>query len=361
MTPDVHTETAPTEIASVDPIVTANIYCSRRLDDLVKGAIVPFGNEVDDDAKAAGCRLWLMRYAKRGEHLKVRIHGPRAYKDRLGAALEGAVASYFDASAGTVGEWLSNPAIPPIDAEDESQEDHEDRSLLLTNYRRSPVCLGEPTFCDDDRHVGLFCQAMAAQADLLLDRLAPYSGDATFSQRRQNLLIQQIISGLGAVGFDDAELTDYVRYHRGWLTRSLVSKGDARSTSEQSVAAFYRGKLGRMGRAIDGLGRLLAARQVTGESGDPLMDRWRRAMAELFDHVKAYRGNPSYDFDPYTDDHAFLPIYKVLHLGANQLGLRISGEVFVYYLLGAAVGVDESPGDAASDRPAAAAEQGASA
>ena len=338
-------------IADADPIVTANIYCSRRLDDLMKAAIVPFWSQVSAEFEDAGCRLWLMRYAKRGEHLKVRIHAPEALKDRLVTALKACVESYFQSTAGSSGEWLSNPAVPPIDIEDQSPEDQEDRSFLLTTYRRSPVCFGEPTFCADDRHVALFCRAMAAQAELLLSRLAPHADDSTFGQRRQNLLIQQVIAALAAVGFDDGKITDYVKYHRGWLTRSLVSKGDARSTTEESVAGFYSGKLDRMGPAIEGLTRLLAARHQAQESRDPLMDRWRDAVSDLFGHVEAYRGDPRYDFDPYTDDHAFLPIYKVLHLGANQLGLRISGEAFVYYLLAAACGVDDQD---SSDTPGAA-------
>ncbi|MEM6453510.1 MAG: lantibiotic dehydratase C-terminal domain-containing protein [Acidobacteriota bacterium] len=332
-------------ITDVDPLLTANIYCSRRLDELVKGAIVPFWAGIDAEAKAAGCRLWLMRYAKRGEHLKVRIHGPEAFKEHLKTSLEAAVARHFDASKDDIGEWVSNPGVPPIDVEDQPAEDHEDRTLLFTTYQRSPVCFGEPTFCADERHVGLYCQAMAAQTELLLDRSAPYAGHPDFSQRRQNLLIQQVIAALAAIDFDDAEIRAYLRHHRGWLTRSMVARGDARTTSEQSVAAFFGNKIQRMGRAVEGLAQLFANREQLLASADPHMARWRETVGAYFDHVKTYRGDPRYDFDPYTDDHAFLPLYKILHIGSNQLGFRISGEAFVYYLLAAAARADEEQPD----------------
>jgi hypothetical protein len=54
---------------------------------------------------------------------------------------------------------------------------------------------------------------------------------------------------------------------------------------------------------------------------------------EFFEHVKGYRGRPEYDRDPYTDDHSFLPLFKVFHACANQIGLRISNEAYLHHLL----------------------------
>ena len=57
------------------------------------------------------------------------------------------------------------------------------------------------------------------------------------------------------------------------------------------------------------------------------------AVQAFFAHVKGYRGRPEYARDPYTDDHTFLPLFKVFHACANQLGLRISNEALVYRFL----------------------------
>jgi hypothetical protein len=81
-------------------------------------------------------------------------------------------------------------------------------------------------------------------------------------------------------------------------------------------------------------GQRTAAREG-GDAEGPLA-AWGAAMRDFFEYIKGYRNRPEYDRDPYTDEYTFLPLFKVFHACANQLGFRISHETYLHHLLLAA-------------------------
>ena len=134
-----HTFAVQQSVTHSDPILCANIYASGLLDDLLASTIAPLWHEA---RQSLGDRfgLWLVRYSRGGEHLKVRLHGDvhdaplirQIFADRINSYL-GRVRLLPDASP-----RVSAANVPAIDPEDESGADCRDRSFIWTTYRRSP-------------------------------------------------------------------------------------------------------------------------------------------------------------------------------------------------------------------------------
>jgi hypothetical protein len=318
-----------------DPILTASIYCSRYVDDVLRDAIAPFRAAMRDEAGGHDL-LWFFRYGKRGEHVKLRLHAPESRRDTLRARLEHGVSRFLAAIADAPppAKRLSKSGLPPVDVEDALDEDHPDRSLLWTTYRRSPVIVGDPVYTRDDRHMALFARAVSASADFLLDEVLPVSRAPAYLQHRQNSLLKLVIAGMAATDLAGARWPVYFAYHHDWLLRHLVTQSPL-GVDGAAITAEIDGHLDRMRGAVPGLARIVAAQhgEVDGSAEFGPLGAWRAAVQEFFAYVKGYRGRPEYDRDPYTDDHSFLPLFKVFHACANQLGFRISHEALVYRLL----------------------------
>jgi hypothetical protein len=318
-----------------DPIVTANVYCSRHIDDLLRDAVAPFRSAMHDELSDDGF-LWFYRYGKRGEHLKLRLHAPESRREALRASLEQTIARFLEviADAPPV-ERISKSSLPPVDVEDAVDEDCPDRSMLWTRYQRSPVTVGDPIYVRDDRHMELFTRAAAASADFLLSEVLPASRDPKYLQRRQSSFLKLIIAGIATTDLAAAAWPVYFTYHRDWLIRHLVSQSPL-GVDAAVLHAEIDGHLEKVRGALPALARIMDAQRAEvrdgGAPSGPLA-AWTAAVREFFEYVAGYRGRPEYNRDPYTDDHAFLPLFKLFHLCANQTGLRISNEAYLHHLL----------------------------
>jgi hypothetical protein len=316
-----------------DPAVTASIYCNRQLDRLLHAVIAPFWREVR--SRHPDVWIWFFRYGRGGEHLKLRIHGPAAVGDIVRALLERHLEPFFanPVSDPPDGVWISKSALPPLDLEDETEDDYPNKSLLWTHYRRRPEPFGCELYTRDDTHLELFVRTQAAAAEVLLERLAPEVDGPRFAQVRQNLFIKLLVLGLAATDFDAAQWAAYHAYHREWLIQTLVRIPG--TISRQAILEELETRLGA-GRA----GALaLASRIEAGVAAErppaspDAFGSWSRAMTDFFGHVRAYRGRPEYDQDPFTRDFAYLPLHKVFNGVANQFGYRLSHEAYVHHLL----------------------------
>ena len=321
-----------------DPVVTANIYCSRYINDLLRAAVAPFRSVMHDETDGHGF-LWFFRYGKRGEHLKLRLHAPEPHRAALQARLEHTISQFLETiSQVAPGDRLSKSALPPLDVEDEPDEDYPDRAMLWTRYRRSPVVVGDPIYTQDDHHMARFTRAAAASADFLLREVLPASQEATYLQRRQSSFLKLIIAGMAATDFAAATWPVYFTYHHDWLVRHLVAHSPL-AMDAAVLAAEIDGHLAKARAAVPALARVMAAQRAErrdGHSPSGPLGAWSDAVRSFFEYVQGYRGRPEYNRDPYTDDHTFLPLFKVFHACANQLGLRISNEAYLYRLLGEA-------------------------
>lgn len=325
----------PPAPAMADPIVTANVYCSRHIDDLLRDAVAPFRSAMHDELHGDGL-LWFYRYGKRGEHLKLRLHAPEHRREALRASLEQTLSRFLDAIADAPPvERISKSALPPVDVEDAVDEDCPDRSMLWTHYQRSPVVVGDPIYTRDDRHMALFTRAAAACSDFLLGEVLPGSRESTYLQRRQNSFLKLIIAAMAVTDFAAATWPVYFTYHRDWLIRHLVTQSPL-GVDAAVLHAEIDGHLAKVRSTLPVLARIMdAQRAEVHEGGAPSgpLARWTAAVREFFEYVTGYRGRPEYNRDPYTDDHAFLPLFKLFHLCANQTGFRISNEAYLHHLL----------------------------
>lgn len=336
-----------------DPVLSANVYCNRRLDVLMRDAIAPFRRELS--ARCADSRVALFRYGKGGEHLKVWIYGPESLRETAGRLLESSCAGFLASALADPlpgDPWISKSGLPPIDDQDEAEGDHPAKTLIFSRYRRSPVVLGCDLFAADATHVRLFAATQGAAAHLILERLAPHADTPGFFKARQALLLNTMVAAFSALRFPPDQLAAYLTYHRDWMIRTVSRIAGPGKTPATIVADFEQRAMAQP-EAVIGLAAHLAAAGA-GEmlADDPLLLAWRDAVGSFFAHVAGYRGRPEYDQDPFTADFAFLPLFKVLHGAGNQLGFRLSHEGFLHHLLLAAGREASSPSLAL--RPAAA-------
>ena len=339
---------APERLRPADPVLTANIYCNRRLNQLMQAAVAPFFRQLEEEFP--GAEINLFRYGKCGEHLKVWIFGDDSLRDRARLLLESHTAPFLasaDADPRPEDPWISKSGLPPVDEEDESGEDYPNKTLVFSRYRRSPVLHGSGAYLGDDRHVRLFVATQAAGARLTLEKLAPQAGAESFFKHRQSLFLKVLIAGLSGLDFDRAGWMEFLGYHRDWLIRTVARFADPGNTPETILEDFET-----RAAALAGTIPALSAHVEYGSRGeildrDPLLLAWRDSVARFFDHVKTYRGRPEYDQDCFTRDFAFLPLFKVFHGVANQFGYRLSHEAYVFHLLLAAARHGLEPGLAA--------------
>jgi hypothetical protein len=323
-----------------DPAVTASIYCSGRLDSVLFHAVAPFWRELRSRDPKRLCFLWLMRYNKGGEHLKVRVHGPKSWRSVLRELLEEKVTA-FQAS---LPEPVDRPrAVPPerapaVDAEDDpAWGGHPDRTLLWTTYRRSAVSLGGQPFLSDDRYAALLTRSLAAGCERIL-ALKPGARGSLAPPVRRRALLTALIAGLAALGFDTGKRASYLAYHRDWLLRFELPMADRCETG--AVERFLPGldgQVARMGKSLLSLRGVAEA--VWGGStgarspGDDPDAGWRRSLADLLDYIAPFCLDPDYRLDPFASDPVFAPVFKVFHGFANQLGLKRMDEAFAHHVL----------------------------
>ncbi|HEY3571443.1 MAG TPA: lantibiotic dehydratase C-terminal domain-containing protein [Thermoanaerobaculia bacterium] len=326
-----------------DPVVTANLYCDRRLDEVVHGALAPLRRAMAAEDPEDLWRLWFVRYPKRGEHLKVRLHGPEEAALRLRQLLSEAAEACFAALPPADGgePRQDGKEVLPIDLEDEEEGLHPDRVLLWTHYRRSHVSLGGKPLLDDDGYADRMTTCLARAAELTLDALRPDAEGRFASRQRQTTLLRLLIGGLAALGFGTEKSRAYLAYHRDWLLRFTASRANLGSQKIQQTLAQFDQRVDQMGGGIDpirglALGTWSDARRDSLDGGD---GGWWRALRELQSYLDPFRGNADYQLDPFATDVVFSPVFKVFHGGANQLGLNMLNEAFVHHLLWRAAAV----------------------
>lgn len=321
-----------------DPISTANLYAEGHLDAAfveVAGTALDRLREVDPRAF-----VWTMRYAKRGEHLKLRVHGPASLADAAGTTL-----------AEIAEDWLSSlpPADPeaprkslpyaaPIDEEDAIEEDAPDRAFVSTRYSRHPVSLGARF--EDDAHVARLVESFGAAAAFVLQ--AARAEDGRLEHReKQRLYLRLLTVGLAGLDSLDSRL-DYLAYHRDWILRSRlrhagierVEKGEAFLGRFDTVAA----SLG------EGLDRLRESADLFWGFGDsagagPAEIAFHASVARLLDELP----DTGPRADPFAGDPRFPVLFKVFHGLANQLGLDRLNEALPHHLLCRAVASEVPP------------------
>lgn len=315
--------------------MTANLYCEGLQDAALHGALALFEARLRaGDPDRAGF-LWIVRYPRNGEHLKVRVHASAEQEPCLRERLREAVDAWLATLPPVDPERPRKdaPGLPAIDPEDEVTTPWPDRTLLWTRYRRSHISLGGGPFLADDGYVARLTSCLGTGCTIVLDALVPDSAGRISDSLRQTTLLRLLIGGLAVVGLGEEERAAYLAYHRDWLVRfSLKGGGDAERTRE--LLARFDQRAEQMGAS---LGALRDAAQNAREDawGEPRDrgDRWQQTLAELAGYAARFRGNPGYRLDPFSENPVFTPLFKVFHGMANQLGLGMLPEALTHHLL----------------------------
>jgi hypothetical protein len=317
-----------------DPRLTANLYCSGLLDRAIHDVVAPFWRELGQDDPDELSYVWVMRYGKGGEHLKVRFHGPEELEPLARRRLSELAGSFLAALPEPTGPPLKPGWVgaPPIDDLDNTATDHPDRTFQWTTYGRSHVSLGGKPFLLDDQYRTLMTRCLAQGCEMVLALEVDPQG--VFPHRlRQSTLLKALIAGLGALGFSPEARAEYLAYHRDWLLRFMLPK-DRRSEVEptQQILQLFQQRLGGMAGSIPTL-RQAAMAQWNPAGREPSRSAWGRSLSSLLEYIRPFCSDPDYQLDPFATDPAFSPVFKVFHGLANQLGLNLVDEGFAHHLL----------------------------
>src|SRR5215203_852552 len=128
-------------IPTLLPAISASIYCHEFVVGLLREVIVPFWK--DTRTALPQSSLWLIRYARGGRHLKLRLHVHAGEHAACAARLQDAVETFFAGlPAPSERERDTAAHLPPIDPEDDADELRPDRRLIWTRYRHLPELIG---------------------------------------------------------------------------------------------------------------------------------------------------------------------------------------------------------------------------
>jgi hypothetical protein len=316
-----------------DPLVSGNLYCSHELDSALLRLAVPLRRRLRE-AAGDGVGIWVVRYAKRGEHLKVRIHGPREIEEPAREILRRTAEELLGALGPPRDEPRKvRPDAIAIDQEDRSPDEAPDRSFVFTHYGRSHVSLGGEPWLQDDEYRALMTTCLARACDLLLDVLEPRleSGEIPTHGQRQKLLLKALLSGIAALRFPRKKAEAYLAYHRDWLIRFPLRAGGDEQRAADALAHLDQ-RTRNATTTVAALGRATAAWTGTPPAAAGA-EPWPQALADLMDYLARFRDDPEYRLDPFAEDAVFSPLFKVFHGLANQLGLRMLDEAYAHHLL----------------------------
>ena len=327
-------------VSSPDPCLSANIYCSGRLSEVIHKVIAPLWQELADTDDETSY-LWLMRYARGGEHLKLRAHGGSAMEEAIRVSLPKALEAYFaslplpDEGA----ERVTKPQATPIDVEDQESEDAPDRSFRWTQYQRSHVALGARPYMDHDAYVSALTRALASGTWLILQRLETQADGSISFGKVQGILLQVLIAGLGVAGFDDEMRAEYLRYHRDWLLRTALKYGGKGGTKSPRKLAEtltrFDGQVASLGAGAAAIEKAARSRWSASEVTDPSdpIRQFESRTAELLEISRPMAEEQRFHIDPFASHGIFPPLFRLLHGCANQLGVNALNEAFVHHLL----------------------------
>ena len=314
-----------------DPVLTASLYCDGRLDEIFRNVLAPFRQELGVYDAEGACYLWTVRYARRGEHLKIRLHGPEERRPLLQSLLEDIAGNYF-AALGPPEQGAPRQVSeksPPIDTEDSGEGLFPDRTLLWTGYKRSHVSLAGEPFLLDDHYVALFTRCAAAGCNQVIQVLQLDSSGIIPPSVRPSTLLKMVIDALSSLQAEKRAM--YLAYHRDWLIRFTLLKRHTDPEQAQKVLTHLDHRLQSMAAKVEATRRTQEERWEG--NGEPADANWRRSFAALSRYAEAVCQNPDYHIDPFARDPRFAFFFKVLHGLANQLGLSMMDEAFVHHLL----------------------------
>lgn len=312
-----------------DPTLSANIYAASLLNELLQRAVGPFWCEALEISHNRTL-LWTLRYVRRGEHLKIRIHAPCETREHLQRSLENYVRHFFDeVRAVPLPPRIVRSDVPTIDFEDELESLAPDRSLIWTTYRRSHVSLAGVPWLKDDLLVAHSCKCLGSGCEVMLNAMKSDPNPST--EKAQKLLLKLLCEGLSALSWSFDDTVNYLQYHRDWLVRFFVPEPIARERFLDELKGL------RPGEQFSGQIWRFFRRKHDATEQPSKFGRFVPSLVSLAAYASVFNDVPEFQIDPFAVKAAFLPVFKVLHGVANQLGLPPLEEGRIYDVLLAAL------------------------
>ncbi|MEM7482687.1 MAG: hypothetical protein AAF481_16035 [Acidobacteriota bacterium] len=315
--------------ASTDPNLSANLYAASVLDSAALEVLVPLRSELE--ALPDEALLWAMRYARNGEHLKIRIHLPESEVDAIRSRMLSLTEGFFGRlpPADDEARRPSRSESPPIDGRDFGDEPAPDRSLDFTDYRLTKISFGGEPYLEDPAYRGLMVRAFDRGCSMFLSELADQRA-VIDHPRRQRLMWRAMIQAAYALGLSPQETAAYAAYHRDWLIRSPL----LREGKEEDQGQEYIENLERLASRNAGAVEVLRESIAVEGPREPVPDTpWGATLLRIARHVDGRYDDSGIQLDPFAAQPFFPPLIKVLHGFANLIGLKRLDQAFALHLI----------------------------
>jgi|GEM_PF-4063822 len=309
----------------VPPILSASIYCHGFLDELLREVILPFWKVTKTVIPQS--RLWVIRYARGGQHLKIRFHVPVEVQVTTAARLEDAVDRFFSGLPAPSGVERDIAAhLPPIDPEDHAADLRPDRSLLWTRYRFLPELIGAEPLSAAPGFEAVFVRCRAASTEVTLDWLDDLETGEIPMRKRMALALQLFLAAVCGVHPQAETRARYLIFQRDWLLRVSPDR-------EQTLVLLER-KVDEVLAKHSALGPLFTATFPQ----DGVLGSWYRAVGDLvrfcLDQLK--RQDLS-ELDSASENLIYFAICRVVHNAMNLTAIGLLNEAYLCHLLGSAL------------------------
>jgi hypothetical protein len=200
------------------PVISANIYCYGFIDELLRQVVLPFWKSTRVELPES--RLWLIRYDRGGQHLKIRFHAPVEWHGNVVTHLRKAVESFFSELPSPAGNERDAAAhLPPIDPEDYVDGLRPDRNLVWTSYRYSPELVGAEALSSADGFEAAFVRCRVASTEVTLEWLDALESGEIPMKRRMSLALQIVLAAVHGVHPATDMRARYLTFQRDWLLR----------------------------------------------------------------------------------------------------------------------------------------------
>jgi hypothetical protein len=313
------------ESAVLLPEVSASIYCHGFIDELLRQVILPFWKRTRIALPQS--YLWVLRYDRGGQHIKIRLHAPVESHSVAAIHLRDAVGAFFAGLPSPAGDERDAAAhLPPIDPEDRADGLRPDRGLIWTQYRYSPELVGaEPLSAAPGFEVA-FVRCRAASTEVVLDWLDTLESDEIPMRKRMVLSLQLFLAAVCGVHPHPETRARYLTFQRDWLLRVNLDREQALRLLERKVKGLPEHQAA--------LGPLVTASSFR----DGVLGDWCRAVEALTHFCLNRLGGRSLpELDGPAENLVYSVISRAVHNAMNLAAIGTSNEAYICHLLRSAL------------------------
>lgn len=307
------------------PTISASVYCHGFVDELLREVILPFWKSTKTTFPQS-C-IWVIRYARGGQHLKLRLHVPAEAHVAVATRLQNAVEIFFAGLPAPSGIERDIAAyLPPIDPEDDVEDLRPDRSLIWTRYRYLPEMIGAKPLSAATGFESVFVRCRAASTEVVLAWLDDLRNDEIHMRKRMTLALQLLLAAVGGVHPHAEIRARYLTFQRDWLLRVNRDR-------EQALAILDR-KVGMLPEQQRALVPLVTA--VFPQDG--MLGCWCRAVEDLVRFcLNQLKQQDLSELDGPSEDLVYFAISRIVHNAMNPIAIGLWNETYLCHLLGSAL------------------------